>query len=52
MGDKPYLHLPGIQTEVLKIAKESGKPVILVNMTGSAMTLNWEEENLDGIIFL
>lgn len=50
MGDKPYLHLPGIQTEVLKIAKESGKPVILVNMTGSAMTLNWEEENLDGII--
>ncbi len=50
MGDKPYLHLPGIQTDILKIAKESGKPVILVNMTGSAMTLNWEDENLDGII--
>lgn len=50
MGDKPYLNLPGIQHEILKIAKESGKPVILVNMTGSAMTLNWEDENLDGII--
>lgn len=50
MGDKPYLHLPGIQHDILKIAKESGKPVILINMTGSAMTLNWEEENLDGII--
>ena len=50
MGDKPYLDLPGIQHDILKIAKESGKPVILVNMTGSAMTLNWEEENLDAII--
>lgn len=50
MGDKPYLDLPGIQHDILKIAKESGKPVILVNMTGSAMTLNWEAENLDGII--
>ena len=50
MGDKPYLHLPGIQHDILKIAKESGKPVILVNMTGSAMTLNWEDENLDAII--
>lgn len=49
-GDKPYLYLPGIQRDVLKIAKESGKPVILVNMTGSAMTLNWEDENLDAVI--
>lgn len=49
-GDKPNLALPGMQHEIVKIAKESGKPVILVNLSGSAMALTWEEEHLDAIV--
>lgn len=49
-GDKPNLALPGLQHDILKIAKESGKPVVLVLLTGSAMAVTWEEENLDAIL--
>ena len=49
-GDKPNLDLPGLQRYILKIAKESGKPVILVLLTGSAMAVTWEDENLDAIV--
>lgn len=49
-GDKPNLNLPGLQQDILKIAKESGKPVILVLLTGSAMAVTWEDENLDAIV--
>lgn len=49
-GDKPNLRLPGLQHDILKAAKESGKPVILVLLSGSAMAIKWEEENLDGIL--
>lgn len=49
-GDKPDLNLPGLQHDILKLAKESGKPVILVLLTGSAMAVAWEEENLDAIL--
>ena len=49
-GDKPNLNLPGLQQDILKIAKESGKPVILVLLTGSAMAVTWEDEHLDAIL--
>lgn len=49
-GDKLNLEFPGQQPQVLRLAKESGKPVILVSMTGSAMALNWEDENIPAII--
>ena len=49
-GDKPNLDLPGLQRDILKIAKESGKPVILVLLSGSAMAVTWEDENLDAIV--
>ncbi|MCX4297357.1 MAG: glycoside hydrolase family 3 C-terminal domain-containing protein [Lachnospiraceae bacterium] len=49
-GDKPNLRLPGLQHNILKLAKESGKPVILVLLTGSAMAVTWEDENLDAIL--
>ncbi len=49
-GDKPNLDLPGLQRDILKIAKESGKPVILVLLTGSARAVTWEDENLDAIV--
>ncbi len=49
-GDKLDLNFPGLQPEVLRTACESGKPVILVSMTGSAMSLNWEDSNIPAII--
>lgn len=49
-GDKLDLKFPGLQPEVLRAAYESGKPVILVSMTGSAMALEWEDSHIPAII--
>lgn len=49
-GDKLDLNFPGKQSEVLRAAYESKKPVILVSMTGSAMALPWEEAHIPAII--
>lgn len=49
-GDKPNLCLPGLQHDILKAARESGKPVILVLLAGSAMAVTWEEQHLDAIL--
>lgn len=49
-GDKPNLNLPGIQEDILKIAVESGKPVILVVLSGSALAINYAQENVPAII--
>ena len=49
-GDKPNLKLPGIQHDILKIAKEYNKPVILVVLSGSAVALTWEQEHLDAVV--
>lgn len=49
-GDKLDLSYPGLQTELLRIACESGKPVILISMTGSAMALEWEDSHIPAII--
>ena len=48
-GDKPDLRLPGLQEEVLKVAYESGKPVILVLLCGSAMDISWAESHVAAI---
>ena len=49
-GDKTNLELPAAQTALLKELKKMGKPLILVLMNGSALSINWENENIDGII--
>ncbi len=49
-GDKTNLDLPTVQTALLKELKKIGKPLILVLMNGSALSINWENENIDGII--
>lgn len=49
-GDKPNLNLPGIQEQILKTIYESGKPVILVLLSGSALAVNWADEKLNAII--
>jgi beta-glucosidase len=49
-GDRTKIDLPAIQEKTLKLLKATGKPVILVNLSGSAIALNWENQNLDAII--
>ena len=49
-GDKPNLNLPGIQEDLLKTLYECGKPVVLVLLSGSALAVNWADENIPAII--
>jgi len=49
-GDRTSIILPAAQTEALKALKSSGRPVIFVMMTGSAIAIPWEAENLPGIL--
>ncbi|MFP4660886.1 MAG: glycoside hydrolase family 3 C-terminal domain-containing protein [Halanaerobiales bacterium] len=49
-GDKLDLSLPGLQLELLKAVKETGKPVVLVLLNGSAVEVNWADENIDAIL--
>lgn len=49
-GDRTHIDLPKIQTSLLKQLKATGKPVVMVNFSGSAMALNWENEKLDAIV--
>ena len=49
-GDKPHLNLPGLQEEVLKAIYESGKPVVLVLLSGSALAINWAQEHIPAIV--
>lgn len=49
-GDKPNLNLPGLQEEILEAIHASGKPVILVLLSGSALAVNWADEHVPAII--
>ena len=48
-GDKVDLLLPEVQRELLEAVVAAGKPVILVNMTGSAMDLRYAQEHCAAI---
>lgn len=49
-GDRTNLKLPQVQEDLLKRLHATGKPVVLINFSGSAMALNWEDENLPAIV--
>lgn len=49
-GDRTNIELPDVQHELLKVLKKTGKPVVFVLCTGSAIALNWENKNLDAIV--
>jgi len=49
-GDREILDLPDIQQDLIKKVMASGKPVVLVLLNGSALSINWEQENVPAII--
>ncbi len=49
-GDRTHIKLPESQEKLLKKLHATGKPVVMVNFSGSAIALNWEDENLPAIV--
>ncbi len=49
-GDRTLIDLPGPQEELLKRVHAAGKPVVLVLTNGSALAVNWADENLPAIV--
>ncbi|HEX6847812.1 MAG TPA: glycoside hydrolase family 3 C-terminal domain-containing protein, partial [Chitinophagaceae bacterium] len=49
-GDRTSILLPAVQTELMKTLRATGKPVVFVMMTGSAIAIPWESENIPAIL--
>jgi beta-glucosidase len=49
-GDRTTIALPQVQTELLQALQRTGKPVIFVMMTGSAIACPWENSNIPAIL--
>jgi beta-glucosidase len=49
-GDRTTIQLPTVQTQLLKALKTTGKPVVFVMMTGSAIATPWESQNIPAIV--
>ncbi len=49
-GDKTNLELPATQENLMKEIYALGKPVVLVLMSGSAIAINWADENIPSIL--
>jgi beta-glucosidase len=49
-GDRTQIELPSVQEDLLKVLYATGKPVIFVNCSGSAIAMPWEAKNLSAIV--
>jgi len=49
-GDRTRIALPKIQQKLLKAMYETGTPTIFVMTSGSAVAVNWADENIPAII--
>jgi len=49
-GDRTSIQLPLAQTNFMKTLKSTGKPVVFVMMTGSALAIPWEAANIPAIV--
>jgi beta-glucosidase len=49
-GDRTNINLPKIQENLLRDLLKTGKPIIYVNFSGSAIALNWQNENLPAVV--
>jgi beta-glucosidase len=49
-GDRTDLRLPSSQRKLLAALAETGKPVVLVLTAGSAMAVDWADDNLPAIL--
>jgi len=49
-GDRTSIDLPAPQQKLLEALKATGKPLIVVLQSGSAVSLNWANENANAIL--
>lgn len=49
-GDRTDIDLPGLQNKLIDLLKETGKPLITVNMSGSAINLCNADEKCDAVL--
>lgn len=49
-GDKADLLLPASQRKLMEVVAGTGKPVVLVNMTGSAMDLRFADAHFSAVV--
>ncbi|MDP4245215.1 MAG: glycoside hydrolase family 3 C-terminal domain-containing protein [Bacteroidota bacterium] len=49
-GDRTKLDLPATQQELIKEIQALGKPVVLVLLNGSALSVNWEAGHIPAIL--
>lgn len=49
-GDRTSIALPKVQTQLIQELKKTKRPIIMVNMSGSVMSFEWESQNVDAIL--
>jgi beta-glucosidase len=49
-GDKPNINLPRSQLKLFEALKEIGKPIIYINVTGSALDLRFAEQGANAVL--
>ena len=49
-GDRTHLNLPKTQSDLMEAIKATGKPIVLVLINGSALSINYAAENMDAIV--
>ncbi|MFD2563429.1 glycoside hydrolase family 3 protein [Aquimarina rubra] len=49
-GDRSEISLPQSQITLLKEIHATGKPIVLVLMNGSALAINWADDNIPAIL--
>ncbi len=49
-GDRTTLDLPGPEEELVQLVAQAGKPLVVVLMNGSALSVNWEKAHANAIL--
>jgi beta-glucosidase len=49
-GDRTSLDLPKEEEDLLQALKDTGKPLVVVLMNGSALSVNWADKNANAIL--
>ncbi len=49
-GDRTTLDLPAVQSQLIRKIHAVGKPIVLVLLSGSALSVRWEDEHIPAII--
>jgi len=49
-GDRVAIELPALQQQLLEKLHATGKPIVFVNLSGSAVAMPWADEHLNAIL--